>query len=681
MKRLLLLLAACGDPPAQFDCVLPAGDVPSSLAQIGCEGDFAAIASEPPDSSIPGARSVKTVLDRSDGDALYFQNSQRYAIHWAFASENLSGRGLPIVGTLDEFNAVEYYSPDRRFVLGAVTYYEGPQVWTYEISPYDTASAEMIAQSFEAIRAHAYFGDELKFHPTSSAVEREAQKLPDSIPQISTDELFAGIDYQPLNLATALGRLRFAQADSLETNYLDFREIVVLDRVPNDISVVSGIITAEFQTPLSHINVLSQNRGTPNMGLRGALERAELSALEGRWVRLVVGPFEWSIEEVTQAEADAWWDAHRPEQVQVPRIDPTVTALVDIDRMLDASLPMKARIKAAIPAFGGKAAHYAELFSIDGITVQKAFAIPVFYYRQHLEQNGIDAEIAAMLEDPEFQNSPSVRDAKLNELRDRIRAAPIDPAFMAMLQAKVAAEYENGRMRFRSSTNAEDLDGFTGAGLYTSKTGDPNDPMKPMDAAIKSVWASVWYFRAFEERSYRGIDHQAVGMALLVTHSFPDEYANGVALTANPFDTSGLEPDEYANGVALTANPFDTSGLEPGQYINVQRGEASVVMPDSGVTSDEFIYQFELPGQPIIFISHSSLVPAGENVLSVEQTFALGDGLQKVHQHFFEAYGPPLENPLAWYGMDVEFKFDEPRGGGPIQLFLKQARPHPGRGR
>ena len=40
-------------------------------------------------------------------------------------------------------------------------------------------------------------------------------------------------------------------AEALETSYVDFREIVVLDAVPNDISVVSGIITEEFSTPLS----------------------------------------------------------------------------------------------------------------------------------------------------------------------------------------------------------------------------------------------------------------------------------------------------------------------------------------------------------------------------------------------------------------------------------------------
>ena len=43
------------------------------------------------------------------------------------------------------------------------------------------------------------------------------------------------------------------------------------------------------------------------------------------------------------------------------------------------------------------------------------------------------------------------------------------------------------------------------------------------------------------------IDHKTVAMSLLVHHNFPDEEANGVAVTANPFDPSGLEPGFYVN--------------------------------------------------------------------------------------------------------------------------------------
>ena len=51
---------------------------------------------------------------------------------------------------------------------------------------------------------------------------------------------------------------------------------------------MAGIITATWQTPLSHINVLSQNRGTPNMALRDAWEHEDLREHEDGWVELLV---------------------------------------------------------------------------------------------------------------------------------------------------------------------------------------------------------------------------------------------------------------------------------------------------------------------------------------------------------------------------------------------------------
>ena len=223
-------------------------------------------------------------------------------------SQPFRGRQTYRPSSLSQFNLTEYYDPNRRFVLGAITRYEGPGVWTYEVAPYDNADAEMISAAFQQIIESCFCGDELYFHPTSQAIELEAQNLPNSVQLITTDELYEGIDYQALNYGSSLGRLVFITARELETEYVGFRDIAVLDQVPNDISAVAGIITQEFQTPLAHINVLSQNRGTPNMALRGAYSREDLRALEGKWVRLDVGPFEFSIAEVSKEEADAWWE-------------------------------------------------------------------------------------------------------------------------------------------------------------------------------------------------------------------------------------------------------------------------------------------------------------------------------------------------------------------------------------
>jgi len=648
----VLALAAC-DSGKDWQCRIADEKDPDFAGQIGCEADFAVVASRPSDSTLSGARSVKTIVDQIDDSALYFQNSNRFFTHYEFVSTHLSGDGLPIVPMLATFNASEYYSPSRRFLLGALTHYEGPDVFCYEIAPYDTATADQIAAAYRLIANNTYLGGRLFFHPTSEAIEAVAQELPPSIKVISTDELYAGIDYQALNLGETIGQLRFVATDEIETSYLGFRDIAVLDHVPNDISATLGIITAEFQTPLSHVNVLARNRGTPNMALRGAFEDAELLALSGKWVRLAVGAFDYTIEEVSQAEADAWWEEHRPTKVRVPALDLGVTDLRDAELLLDLDAQaLGAAIQARIPAFGGKAAHYGALVQVEGVPVPKAFAVPVYYYVQFMGQNGFDALAETMIADADFQNDPAVRDARLEELRTAMEAAPVDASFETLLMDKLAADFFATRMRFRSSTNAEDLDGFTGAGLYESHSGDPDDPTAPVLDAVRKTWASIWEFRAFEERSYRGIDHAAVGMALLVHRSFPDE---------------------EANGVAFTNNPFDTSNLDPAFYVNVQKGEESVVAPESGVTTDQYLHYFYQPGQAVVFIDHSSLVPEGEQVLTAAQTFALGDALSRIHAFFSVAYAP-ADDPSGWWAMDVEFKFEGEPGNEP-ELFVKQARP------
>jgi hypothetical protein len=662
---------ASAPPVVEGTCERPADDggTPDGgvrtefLRRLGCTADFQALASAPLDVSLPGARSVKVVLDQADGDALYFQNSVLYQVHYQFVSTHLSGGGLPVVGSLADFNASEYYEPDRRFVLGAVTYYEGPQLWALELAPYDTASAEMIAKLYEAVKGKTFFGAALVFHPTSDAVAAAAKTLPPSVKLVGTDELYAKIDYQPLTLASGIGRLRFVHTAHLDTATLSFQDIAVLDEAPNDITVVAGLVTEEFQTPLSHVNVLSANRHTPNMGLRGAMTNPTLRALEGKLVELTVGASAWSAREVTEADAEAFWAAHKPKPVTLPAMNLDVTALTDIENVTPEPADgapegaLRDALKTAVLAFGGKASHYSILARTPGVPIKKAFAIPIFYYDQFMKQNGFYARAAALVADGTFSTDAAVREKKLAELRAAMLAAPLDAAFQAAVMAKLAADYPTLTMRFRTSTNSEDLDGFPCAGCYESHSGDPAKA-KSVPDAIRQAYASAWLFRTFEERSYYGIAHDAVGMALLVHHNFDQE---------------------EANGVAITANPFDESGLDPAFYVNVQAGgDAEVVHPPPGVTSDQFLYYFGEPNQPITYVAHSNLIPG--DVLTTRQAHELGVALDAIHARFSAAYGPASGN-RGYYAMDCEFKFDdEAAPGAPATLYIKQARPYPGRG-
>jgi pyruvate, water dikinase len=629
--------SACGGGGGGGGTCEQDGDEPS-LPRLDCREEFDGLAARPLDSSLAGAFTVKTMIDRADGDAIYFLDTATYPIHQAFAVEHL---GWPPGQSF----FTEYLYPQRRFLLGSITYFEGPDLWTYELAPYDTATVEMIVDSFDRLAGAAFFGGELAFHPTSVEQEDRAAELPERIRVVTTDEIYAGATYQPLNLGETVAQVRLVRADQLDQEYVSPREIAVLDRVPNDIAVVAAVVTDEFQTPLSHVNVLSQQRGTPNMGLRGA--RDQFADLAGRWVRLTVGPFEWSAVEVTQAEADAWWEEHRPDPVVVPEPDGSVTGLPDVDELGVGDLP----------AVGGKAAQFGELRAVaaesEDVVVRDGFAIPVHYYLAFTADNGFDTEIAAMLAEERFRSDGTYRRERLAQLEEDMRAAPLDPEFLAELETRIEEEFGTTRMRFRSSSTAEDLARFAGAGLYDSESGAVGSIEDPVADAVRKVWASLWRFRAFEERDYAGIDHTKVAMGILVHPTYVGETAQGVAITANLFDPG--------------------AGGEDAFYINVQDGDVSVVQPPgSGVVADELLYFYFHNNQPATYFSHSSLIPAGETVLSRAELFQLGSALSAIRDHFEPLYDPPAG--FARLPLDVEFE----RVDGVVEV--KQVRPHPGRG-
>lgn len=659
----LALLFACGgddgdanqvkEGPCQIE-----GTAPDSLSTITCKADFDAMSAAPFDSALPGSTSMKVILDRLDGDSLWMQNTKKYDIHFKFASMHLSGQGRPIVGNLSAFNTTEYFSPDRRFVLAAITYYSGPDQWALELAPYDTASADMIALIFDHVKRATYFGPKLAFHPTSESLADVAADLPSSVPVVTTDELYEGIDYQPLSLGEAVGRLHFTTAASLTAGeYLSFQDIVVLDAAPNDITVVQGVITQEFQTPLSHVNVLAHARGTVNMGLRDATTDARLTQYKDQLVKLTVGAEGWTVVPVTQAEAEAYWEAHKPPPITLPAYDTTVTAfkaLEDVTPEPAVATGLVDNLRTSIKSFGGKAAHYSVLLRTPGVPIKPGFAIPIYWYDKFMRDNGLFARVDAMLADASFRSNPAVRDQMLAQFRADLLAAPFDAAFVTELQTWAPMYATTGKLRFRSTSNSEDLEGFPCAGCYESHSGSVAD-INELLTTIREVYADAWSFRTFEIRTYYGVDHKSVGMAVLVHKNFPDE---------------------EANGVAVTANPFVSGALDPAFYINVQKGgDVEVVAPPPGVQSDQLVYYFDQPNQPVAYIAHSSLIPKGMTVLTTSQLHELGTALSAIRTRFSPAYGPAAGNN-GWYALEVDFKFDDEATPGTSKLFIKQARPY-----
>ena len=637
----VLAAAGCTGEPA---CTVPDGVAPAWIAELGCEADEALLWDERDDAIFARTRIINWIIDREDEDALYFIDTDRFDLHYQFAAAFLDhGPPFTPVGSHAEFNLLNYRRPGRRFLLGKLVRYLDQDLLTLELSAGDAAGADLIVLGFDRVRRAIHHGDRLVYRPVSASQEALLGELAGRVPVIRTEEVFRGQTYQPLNQVTGVGTLRFRRLSELGGRALSPTDIAVLDRVPNDISLVSGLVTAEFQTPLAHVNLLSKNRGTPNMALRGAWDDPSLRALEDRLVRLEVGPQDFSIREATREEAEAYWDQLRPPGPLVPELDLTWTEPVDLDA---ADAGDASRI-------GAKAANLAELARVRVAgaplsTPADPFAIPLSAYRRHIEASGIDLAIEALLEDAPGLSGEDLA-ARLFDLRWTIYQAPMDPDLRARVAAEARARWgDAARVRFRSSTNVEDLPDFSGAGLYTSASADLARGEQAVEDAVKVVWASAWNLQAFVERDFYRVDQRQVGMGVLVHPAMPDELANGVAVTINEFAEN-----------------------RPAFFINAQLGEVSVTNPTGLAVPEQLLFYTWYEEPEVEVITRSSLVarvpgwPAFPAVLADTELEELGAALTAIHAHFAAMGGGGAD-----FAMDVEWKLDPDH-----RVVIKQARP------
>jgi hypothetical protein len=198
------------------------------------------------------------------------------------------------------------------------------------------------------------------------------------------------------------------------------------------------------------------------------------------------------------------------------------------------------------------------------------------------------------------------------------------------------------------------MEGFSGAGLYDSKTGIVGDTAKPIAKAIQAVWASTWSEEAYRERSWAGINQQSIMMGILVHRNFPDEASNGVAITRNMY----------------------RSGF-PGYTVNVQLGDINVVSPPDSVVCEQFVCMESSRINPLSdgitadYITYSNL-NKGKPILKPAQVTQLFYALDAVKSYFYwNLAGSSKPESYEDYALDIEFKFEKDG-----TLYLKQVRPY-----
>ncbi|MCQ3804015.1 MAG: Ig-like domain-containing protein, partial [Acidimicrobiia bacterium] len=588
----------------------------------------------------------------SDRPTVYFQNTDRLRGHFKLPEAlGFSTAQSPWKGGLrgDIIYHPNVVAPDGS--LG---------VYRYNFQVWEAPAFDSVALAYEALAAAMpVVENNLAYHPLRIAMPRyRAEKALYDASRVNVlleEDIFPDVDFIPLNEGEGYGLLREMELEERPNS----RDIVIYETLPNDLPRVAGIITGVPQTPLSHVNLRAVQNGVPNAFIRAPLDDAAIDDLLDRHVYYRVTQSGYTLRAATRAEVDAHYDASRSASAQTPERDLSVTKITPLSEIGFDDWD----------AFGVKAANMAALGTLgfpEG-TVRDGFAVPFYFYDEFMKNAGLaeetvfgkgkgaaedrftlpagtklNAVVTAILAHPKFRTDYEIQDEMLDDLRDAIKDARSPAWIITALEAMHAKFPEGTSLRYRSSTNNEDLPGFNGAGLYSSKTQDPDETAEEgIDKSIKGVWASLWNFRAFAERDFHRIDHTRTAMGVLVHPNYSLEKANGVAISFDP-----------------------VTNRDGAYYVNTQLGEDLITNPEAHSRPEEILL---LPGGRQEVLARSNLAEPGKLLMSDAQMKQLRSHLEVIHKKFSELYGAAEGEPFA---MDIEFKITSLG-----KLSIKQARP------
>ncbi|HRE89610.1 MAG TPA: PEP/pyruvate-binding domain-containing protein, partial [Myxococcota bacterium] len=543
------------------------------------------------------------------------------------------------------------------------------------------------------------FGRDLLVFVPGDVVQRQlvvtqAQALSEGdVDVLAPEQLRPGLSAESYVSGVGYGTLRIVPPNQIALSYGP-RDILIAASAPNDISIVSGLVTRDPQNPHSHVNLRLAEKQVPSASVAAIYDNELVRTYAGKLVRLEVTAATVTLTPATLAEAEAFWESRRP---TLPPLtwDLEVEALkgFDVMRHVDAK------------AYGVKAANLGELYRfLPEENRVVGFGIPFAHYAAFAETPTLKSRIEVMLADPRMKADAVFARTQLAVLREAIEDTPFPPALLDALASRMREVFGEGvdttRIRFRSSTNAEDLDVISGAGLYDSKSGCLADDLdgdtvgpskcmhaderafleaelaarraelaahpervwlveliddidgdlkkeKPVARAVRKVWASLWNERAYQEREFYGLDHRQVFMGIAVEPSFVLETANVVAVTNLPSDEGVLMRLVSQSGWLSVVRPEDPLAIAE---------VATALMTDTAPYHE---------GLEVLV--GSSLVPTGETVLSSGELETLA-GLLRLVQVGFEAEVYPDLEPLR---LDLEIK--RTRDG---RIVVKQARPY-----
>ncbi len=496
---------------------------PSQLSAITDEAQFAQMARINPGGRYASFPQVMFVIDRGAGakPVLHFINSKSYGYHIDFIQ-----RTYLSTQTMEQIDRVSYSDPARRFILGSIVRY--PELDTYGVEFWegDVLTSGILGTAIQVLQNG--FPRPLSFKPNSQPQFDLAKSLT-GLNLIDGNQVYGSRAILVLNAGKATGRLRILPR--IEDDTIVRRDdILMLSEAPLRLNPVAGIVTTEFSTPLSHVNLLAKSWHIPSGYVRSG--DAKYAALNGKWIMMEAKGDAITIRAATEKEIAAAQVNSKIRKIQIAKADLMYRALPALTQQSPKDVIRTGAKAANLGLVATKSAGYNAAF-----TVPAGFSIPFAYYDDFVRQNGLDKPIAALSSDPKLRDNARLRKAALADLRAAFAAGKLDAALLTQITKRRSEVIGSGSVFARSSTNSEDLPGFNGAGLYTSVPNVTDN--ESLSAAIKTVWGSVWNDAAFEAREAAGIDHRSVMASVLIQRGM-DATTSGVMITENPFEPAEL---------------------------------------------------------------------------------------------------------------------------------------------
>ncbi len=296
---------------------------------------------------------------------------------------------------------------------------------------------------------------------------------------------------------------------------------------------------------------------------------------------------------------------------------------------------------------GGKGANLGEL-TAAGLPVPPGFVVGAPAYAAFVEQTGLRARLASLLDDVDVEDTAALERATAGA-REQVEAAPMPEWLERAIRDAYAALAPAGDepVAVRSSATGEDTASASFAGMNETFLN-----IRGADAVVDAVrrcWRSLFGARTVYYRAKQGFGQADMDIAVVVQRQIASTRA-GVMFTIDP--ASGALDRLVIEGAFGLGESVVSGSVSPDRYVvdkddlhiiarEVRRKELAIeVTPDGGTDTRE------LEGDE-----------ARRPVLSDDEVEAVAELGQRIEEH----YGSP---------QDTEWAFD-PDGG----LWMLQSRP------